>query len=126
MANATSPARSGRLPVPPPPQRDWPAQAADTIEQVVGSVRDKTTGPAITVARAVVYGTFAALVGAACLLLLVIASVRMLDSYLPDAVFGEEHMWAAYLILGLVFVITGAVLWHRRRSAGEEAEPRQG
>jgi LPXTG-motif cell wall-anchored protein len=50
----------------------------------------------------------------------------MLDSYLPDAVFGEEHMWAAYLIVGLVFVITGAVLWRRRRSTGEEAEPRQG
>ena len=125
MANATSPPDRAGCPC-PRPQRDWPAQAADTIEQVVGSVRDKTTGPAITVARAVVYGTFAALVGAACLLLLVIASVRMLDSYLPDAVFGEEHMWAAYLILGLVFVITGAVLWHRRRSTGEEAEPRQG
>ena len=126
MANATSPARSGRLPVPPPPQRDWPAQAADTIEQVVGTVRDKTTGPAITVARAVVYGTFAVLVGTTCLLLLVVGSVRLLDSYLPDAVFGEDHMWAAYLILGLVFVIAGAVLWRQRRSTGEEAEARPG
>jgi hypothetical protein len=126
MANATSPARSGRLPVPPPADRDWPAQAADTIEQVVGTVRDKTTGPAITVARAVVYGTFAVLVGTTCLLLLVVGSVRLLDSYLPDAVFGEDHMWAAYLILGLVFVIAGAVLWRQRRSTGEEAEARPG
>jgi hypothetical protein len=126
MANATSPARSGQLPVPPPADRDWPAQAADTIEQVVGTVRDKTTGPAITVARAVVYGTFTALVGTTCLLLLVVGSVRLLDSYLPDAVFGEDHMWAAYLILGLVFVIAGAVLWRQRRSTGEEAEARPG
>jgi hypothetical protein len=126
MANATSPARSGQLPVPPPADRDWPAQAADTIEQVVGTVRDKTTGPAITVARAVVYGTFAALVGTTCLLLLVVGSVRLLDSYLPDAVFGEDHMWAAYLILGLVFVIAGAVLWRQRRSTGEEAGARPG
>ena len=68
-----------RLPVPPPPERDWPAQAADTIERVVGTVRDKTTGPALTVARAVVYGTFAALVGTACLVVLIIGAVRLLD-----------------------------------------------
>jgi hypothetical protein len=126
MANATSPARSGRLPVPPPADHDWPAQAADTIERAVGSVRDKTTGPAITVARAVIYGTFAALVGIACLLLLIVGAVRLLDSYLPDSVFGEDHMWATYLILGLVLVIPGAVLWRRRLSTGEEAEVRPG
>jgi hypothetical protein len=126
MANATSPARSGRLPVPPPPDRDWPAQAADTIERAVGTVREKTTGPAITVARAVVYGTFAAMVGTACLLLLVVGAVRLIDSYLPDSVFGEEHMWATYLILGLVLVIPGAVLWRRRLGSGEEAEARPG
>jgi hypothetical protein len=126
MANATSPARSGRLPVPPPPDRDWPAQAADTIERAVGTVREKTTGPAITVARAVVYGTFAAMVGTACLLLLVVGAVRLIDSYLPDSVFGEEHMWATYLILGLVLVIPGAVLWRRRLDSGEEAEARPG
>jgi hypothetical protein len=65
-------------------------------------------------------------VGTTCLLLLVVGSVRLLDSYLPDAVFGEDHMWAAYLILGLVFVIAGAVLWRQRRSTGEEAEARPG
>jgi hypothetical protein len=120
MANATSPGRSARLPAPPPPERDWAAQAADTIERVVGSVRDKTTGPALTVARGVVYGTFAALVASACLVLLIVAGVRLIDNYLPDAVFGEDHMWAAYLILGLLFVIVGGVLWSRRHSPGED------
>ncbi len=123
MANATSTGRSGRLPAPPAPspsERDWPAQAADTIERVLGSVRDKTTGPALTGARAVVYGTFAALVGTACLVVLIIAAVRLLNSYLPDAVFGESHMWASYLILGLVFVIAGGVLWGRRHAARED------
>jgi hypothetical protein len=114
MANATSPGLSSRLPAPPPPEPDWPAQAADTIERVVGSVRDKTTGPALTLARSVVYGTFAVIVGTACLVLLIIGSVRALDNYLPDAVFGEEHMWAAYLIIGLVLVSLGGVSWSRR------------
>lgn len=120
MANATRPDGSGRLPIPPEQDEDWPAKAAETIERLVGSVRDKTTGPAITAARAVVYGTFAALVGSAVLVLLIIGAVRVLDTYLPDSVFGEDHIWAAYLILGLLFVIAGAVLWARRRSGGEE------
>jgi hypothetical protein len=124
MANATRNGRQGRLPIPPPPERDWAAQTADTIERVVGSVRDRTTGPALTVARGVVYGTFAVLVGTVCVVLLIVGAVRLVDNYLPDAVFGEDHMWATYLILGSVFVIAGAVLWARRHTpegAGEEA-----
>jgi predicted lysophospholipase L1 biosynthesis ABC-type transport system permease subunit len=93
---------------------DWPAQAADTIERVVGSVRDKTTGPAITVARWVVYGTFALVVGSMVLILLAIAGVRLLDVYLPDAWVGEEHTWAAHLAMGALFTVVGAVAWSRR------------
>jgi len=120
MANATAPGRPTRLPAPPAPEQDWPAQAADTIERVVGTVRDKTTGPALTAARAVVYGTFAAVVGTACLVVLIVGAVRLLDSYLPDSVFGETHTWAAHLIVGLVFLGSGAVLWSRRHAVRED------
>lgn len=106
-----------------PSSGDWAAQAADTIERAVGNVRDRTTGPAITVARAVVYGTFAALVGLAALVLATVGAVRLIDNYLPDAVFGEEHTWATYLIIGLVFVIAGVVLWARRYGSGLEDRP---
>lgn len=95
-------------------QQDWPAQAADTIERVVGSVRDKTTGPAITAARWVVYGTFALLVGAVVGVLLAIAAVRALDAYLPNAWVGEQHTWAAHLIVGLLFSLVGMLAWSRR------------
>jgi hypothetical protein len=105
---------------PAPPPGDWAAQAADTIERAVVTVRDRTTGPALTAARAVVYGTFAALVGITALVLATIAAFRLIDNYLPDSVFGDEHTWAAYLIVGLVFVVAGAVLWVRRR--GPELE----
>jgi hypothetical protein len=108
----------------PDSSSDWAAQAADTIERVVGSVRDRTTAPALTAARGVVYGTFAALVGLTALVLGTIAAVRLVDSYLPDAVFGEDHTWAAHLIIGSVFVIAGAVLWlRRRRPPAEEKHP---
>jgi hypothetical protein len=108
---------------PAPASGDWATQAADTIERAVGNVRDRTTGPAITVARAVVYGTFAVLVGLAALVLATIGAVRLIDNYLPSAAFGEEHTWAAYLILGLVFVIAGVVLWVRRYGGGSEDSP---
>ena len=105
MANATTPGRPApMLPGPPPPDRDWPAQAADTIERVVGQVRDKTTGPGLTVARGVVYGAFGGIIAIACLIVLIIGAVRLLDSLPPRRVFGEDHIWVAYLIVGLVFV----------------------
>lgn len=99
------------------PASDWPAQAADTIERVVGSVRDKTTGPAITAARWVVYGTFALVVGTGVAVLVAIAAVRFLDVYLPNAWFGERHTWVAHLVVGTVFSLLGMGLWSRRTAA---------
>lgn len=96
---------------------DWPAQAANTIERVVGSVRDKTTGPAITIVRGIVYGTFALLVGTMVAVLLAVAAVRALDAYLPSAVFGDEHVWAAHGIVGLIFTVLGALLWSKRTAS---------
>lgn len=120
MANATTPGRSApTLPGPPPPERDWPAQAADTIERFVGQIRDKTTGPALTAARAVVYGLFGGIVAIACLVVLIILLVRLLDVALPDSIFGTHHIWLVYLILGTAFVGVGALLWSRRRPREE-------
>jgi hypothetical protein len=101
---------------------DWPAQAADAIERAVGAVRDKTTGPAITVARGVVYGTFALLVGSVVAVFVAISAVRALDVYLPDAAFGDEHTWAAHAIVGAVFAIAGMALWSRRKPRRRAAE----
>jgi hypothetical protein len=124
MAQVGTPVRDNRNAAPPaPPAGDWAAQAADTIERAVGTVRDRTTGPALTVARAVVYGTFAGIVGLAALVLATIGAVRLIDNYLPNAAFGEDHVWASYLIIGLVFVVAGVVLWLRRYGPGPEDRP---
>jgi hypothetical protein len=102
-----------------PPQDDWPTQAADAIERVVGNIRDKTTGPALTASRAIVYGTFAAIVGVAALVVVIVALVRFVNVYLPGDV------WAAHLLLGVVFSGAGAFTWARRRPAvtAEDAAP---
>jgi hypothetical protein len=100
---------------------DWPVQAADTIERVVQNVRDKTTGPALNAARWFVAGLFLAVAGTVALILLIVMLVRLIDVDLPDSVVGEDHMWAAYGILGLVFSVVGLVLLHKRHPAPLDA-----
>jgi hypothetical protein len=100
---------------------DWPAQAADTIERVVQNVRDKTTGPAINAARWLVAGLFLVATGSVVVVLLVVMFVRLLDVYLPDAVFGEDHIWAAYGILGTLISVAGLILLSKRTSSPDDA-----
>lgn len=100
----------------PSSNEDWPAQAADAVERVVGSVRDKTTGPLLLLARAAVYGLVAAVVGLVLAVLFSIAVVRLVTNYLPESIFGTDRVWAAHLIVGLTFVVAGAFLWTRRRA----------
>ena len=94
----------------PTPGNDWPEQAADTIERVVGSVRDKTTGPLTTVAQALVYGLLAGILGIAALVLLAVGLERVLIDLLL-----EDDVWAAHLIVGGIFILAGLFLWSKRR-----------
>jgi len=122
MSDARPPdPRAGRahlraLPSPEVDTSDWPAQAADSIERAVQGVRDKTTGPAISIARWVVAGLFTAIMGTAVAILVTISLVRALDLALPDSVFGEDHVWAVYLILGLPVFVVGMVLLAKRHT----------
>lgn len=95
---------------------DWAVTATDTIVRVVDNVRAKTTGPAITASRAVVYGLLALLLGIAALVLGAIGLVRAIDVYLPDSVFGEHHTWAAHVLVGSVFSMVGLTLWSKRHA----------
>ncbi len=82
---------------------------ADTIESVVGSVRDKTAVPLETLARAVVYGILIIVMGTAAMVLLTIALVRAGSYVLP--------IWAVYGIVGGFFTLAGLFLWRKRRPA---------
>ena len=97
-------------PTPTTAGNDWPEQAADTIERVVGSVRDKTTGPLTTVAQALVYGLLAGILGVAALVLLAVGLERVLIDLLL-----EDDVWAAHLIVGGIFVLLGLFAWSKRR-----------
>ena len=108
----TGPTTAG-IPVEPAPSGvftggDWPAQATEAIVNVVDSVRDRTTGPITTIARGLVYGVFAAVLAIVVGVMAIIAVIRLLDEALPSGV------WLPYLILGLVFVLAGALVFRKR------------
>lgn len=92
---------------------DWPAQTADTIERVVGSVRDKTSGPLEQVARILVYGLLAAIVGIAAAVLVAVAFVRGLV-ILSDVVLDGPEVWLAHLVAGGIFTLAGLLAWSKR------------
>jgi hypothetical protein len=91
---------------------DWPAQAADAVVDLVGAVRDRTLGPIMLVARALVYGILVMVLATVAVVLLVIALVRVTDWLVPGEV------WSAYLVLGALFTAGGLVMWSLRRPRG--------
>ena len=87
---------------------DWAAQTADTIERVVGSVRGKTAEPLDRIARLLVYGLVAGILGVAAAVLLAVAAVRALDIAIPGEV------WSAHAVAGGIFTVAGLFLWRKR------------
>ena len=102
-----------------PASTDWAAGTADSIERFVGTVRSKTTDPLVGVARWLVYGLLAAIVGTAALILLAVGALRGLIVGL-DRVFDDHQrsVWVAEAILGGIFTLGGLFLWSRRRPRG--------
>lgn len=96
---------------------DWPARASATIVEYVGTVRDKTTGPALSASRSVVYILAMALIAVVVAILGLVLAVRVLVSataYVPGVELGET--WLAYLILGVLFILGGLVLWRKKEA----------
>jgi hypothetical protein len=106
------------------PSSDWTVQAADTIESVVGGIRDKTTIPITTVARALVYGLVAGALGLAALVLVAVGLVRFAVVYVGDIGWFSHNagrpVWAAEALVGLPFVLGGLFFWRKRRPADDK------
>ena len=92
-----------------PGGQDWTVQAADTVERVVVGIRDKTTVPLTTVARALVYGQLAATMAVVAVVLLAIGLVRVIDTYLPVHPHARA-VWITEAIVGGIFLLPGAFL----------------
>jgi uncharacterized protein YacL len=114
MALDGSPGPEPPTPSGPAPGADWAGQTTDTIVRIVEQVRDRTTVPLLTASRGLVFGLLAGIIAIAVLTLAFVMVVRILDIVLPSGV------WVAYLVLGLVLVVAGAILMRKRRSTALE------
>jgi hypothetical protein len=98
-------------------ERDWTVEVVNRIESVVETVRDKTTVPVTKVARVVVFGLVAGVLGAATLFLVVVGLVRVLDVYLPFHPLARR-VWVVDAGAAAIFLGSGAFLWRKRRPRG--------
>lgn len=109
MTSPTTPA--------PAPERDWTVQATETVESVVLSVKARTT-VLFTVADAIVFGLVITVFAIVLLTVSVIAFIRISAVYLlgwAGRVDGQVRLWIAYVVLGMVFSVSGFILWSLRR-----------
>jgi hypothetical protein len=95
---------------------NWAPELADTVERVVGQVREKTTDNVVKAARAVVFGLLGAVLGIAALVLLVIIITRGLQSLLDLAVTWGRAVYLSYFIIGGICCLLGVLLMKKRHS----------
>ena len=94
---------------------NWASEAADTVERVVGEVRRRATDNIVLLARGLVFGLFAGLVGIAALVILLIGSTRALQSLLELAVEWPRAVYLSYLLLGGILCLGGGLMMSKRR-----------
>ncbi len=87
---------------------DRTVQLLDRLDHIIELVRSNTTDRLVKVARILVFGLVAAIVGTMAGVLALILAVRVLDILLPRGV------WLPYMILGAIFLGLGLLLWSKR------------
>lgn len=90
--------------------RDWPAEATDTVVRVVDTVKAATTTRVQTVVKAIVYGLFGVFLGLLVAIWALVALFRLVNNYLPPA----TSSWSTWLLFGVIFTLIGIVLWIKR------------
>jgi hypothetical protein len=88
---------------------DVPVRAADLVDTLVGLLRDKAVRPLTLVTRAVVFGIIVFAASVVTVVLVSIASIRILTVYAFNG-----RVWPSDLLVGAVFVVVGLVAWSRR------------
>lgn len=91
-----------------PEGRDWTSDLTDRLDELIGKVRTQTTDRLLRLARIIVFGFVAVVVGLMAAILAVVALVRLADVLIP------QEVWLAYLVLGGLFSGVGAFLWSKR------------
>ena len=87
---------------------DWTKDLLDRLDHYIDVVRSNTTDRLVKVARLLVFGVIALILGSMAGIIALIALIRVLDIALP------REVWLPYVVLGAIFLVTGLFLWSRK------------
>lgn len=80
------------------------------LDHVLDLVHDRVLRPILLAGRFLAYGFILLLVSLVLVSLVIIGLVRVLNVYLFAG-----HEWLSYLVIGALSLVTGLVIWRRRR-----------
>jgi|RhiMethySRZTD1v2_1073278.scaffolds.fasta_scaffold1014454_2 hypothetical protein len=95
---------------------NWAVDLADTIERVVGTVRDRTTKPLVTASRGIVFGLLAAILGVVAAILLIVVATRATQALLDIWFRHEMSVYLSYFIVGGIICLGGLFVLSKRFS----------
>ena len=87
---------------------DWTSDLLDRLDHYIEVIRSNTTDRLVKVARLLVYGLIAAVLGLMAGVVALIAMIRILDVVLP------REVWLPYVVLGAIFLGLGLFLWSKK------------
>jgi hypothetical protein len=93
---------------------NWATDLADTVERVVGNVRDKTTVRAVKATRGVVFGLLAALLGLVAIVLVLVTATRLAQDLLDIGLPRSRSVYASYFAVGGILGIAGLLFLRKR------------
>jgi len=87
-------------------------KAFEAFDHVLDVVHDRILRPILVAGRTIAFGFILLITALVLLIVLVIGIIRLLNVYLFAG-----HEWLSCLIVGGALVITGLIIWRRRRPA---------
>jgi protein-S-isoprenylcysteine O-methyltransferase Ste14 len=105
------------MPGNPLTDENWAPELADQITDFIGNIRDKTTNNAIKLARGLVFGLLALLLGVVALALLLIGATRGLQALIDLGTSWERAVYVSYFVVGGILTLAGLFLMGKRTSA---------
>ena len=103
------------MPANPLTDPNWAAELADTVERVVGTVRDRATTPVVHITRGIVFGLLGAFLGLTAVVLLLIGLTRALQALLDIGMTNERSVYVSYLLMGGILSLVGLLVLRKRR-----------
>ena len=98
-----------------PPVDEWPAKAAELVDQFVDRVRDQIVRPIILVVRGFVFGLLMVTVAMVVIVALSVGAIRILDVYLF-----AHHVWLSYALLAVLLLGGGWLIFRQHHANARE------